>query len=79
MLFKDYDSFAQSGGMVFSALEKLPAYHLSYGSDPASVATLIRNMVTDYEFLEDWVQKKYVNKAGDRKEIVIPGRLADQN
>jgi hypothetical protein len=57
MLFKDYDAFAQSGGMVFSALEKLPAYHLSYGSDPASVATLIRNMVTDYEFLEDWCRR----------------------
>jgi hypothetical protein len=76
-LFKDYDAFAQSGGMVFSALEKLPAYHLSYGSDPASVATLAVEMLTDCEVLEDWAQQKHAEKWADRTEIPLAGERPD--
>jgi hypothetical protein len=47
MLFKDYDCLAQKGAMAFDALEQLPAYHLAYGSDPATVAVLVRKMLTD--------------------------------
>jgi hypothetical protein len=47
MLFKDYDCLAQKGAMAFDALEQLPAYHLAYGSDPATAAVLVRKMLTD--------------------------------
>jgi hypothetical protein len=49
MLFKDYDCLAQKGAMAFEALEKLPAYHLAYGSDPATAAVLVRKMLTDFD------------------------------
>jgi hypothetical protein len=47
MLFKDYDCLAQQGSSVLGALEKLPAYVLAYGSDPATAAVLVRKMLTD--------------------------------
>ncbi len=47
MLFKDYDCLAQQSAMTFDALEKLPAYLLAYGSDPATAAVLVRKMLTD--------------------------------
>jgi hypothetical protein len=47
MLFKDYECLAQQSAMAFDALEKLPAYLLAYGSDPATAAVLVRKMLTD--------------------------------
>jgi hypothetical protein len=47
MLFKDNGCLAQQGAMAFEALEKLPAYHLAYGSDPATATVLVRQMLTD--------------------------------
>jgi hypothetical protein len=38
LLFKDDDRFDQQHAAVLSALEKLPAYHLAYGDDPATAA-----------------------------------------
>jgi hypothetical protein len=45
MLFKDYDCLAQQSAMTFDALEKLPAYLLAYGSDPATAAVLVRKLL----------------------------------
>ncbi|HXM22032.1 MAG TPA: hypothetical protein VN948_12300 [Terriglobales bacterium] len=47
VLFKDDDRFAQQHTTVFKALERLPAYHLSYGSDPAVAATSLRKILMD--------------------------------
>jgi hypothetical protein len=47
VLFKDDDRFAQQHAMVFNALERLPAYHLAYGSDPAIAATYLRKILMD--------------------------------
>lgn len=45
MLFKDSDYSAQQSASVFEALEKLPAYHLFYGSDPAAAVPLAKMLV----------------------------------
>ena len=47
MLFKDYDCLAQQGAGVFGALEKLPAYRLCYGSDPAAAVPIVLKMFVD--------------------------------
>jgi predicted TIM-barrel fold metal-dependent hydrolase len=47
MLFKDYDCLAQQSAAVFEALEKLPAYRLLYGSDPAEAVPLVLRMFAD--------------------------------
>jgi hypothetical protein len=48
VLFKDDDRFAQQRVTVFDALERLPAYHLAYGSDPAAAATFLRTILMDH-------------------------------
>jgi hypothetical protein len=55
MLFKDYDCLAQQSAAVFEALEKLPAYRLLYGSDPAAAVPLVLRM-----FADDDVQKPQI-------------------
>jgi hypothetical protein len=47
MLFKDYDYLAPRSAAVFEALEKLPAYSLFYGSDPAAAVPLVLKMLGD--------------------------------
>ncbi|MGA8510041.1 MAG: hypothetical protein WB762_30905 [Candidatus Sulfotelmatobacter sp.] len=63
MLFKDYDWLAQKSAMVFRALEKLPAYHLAYGSDPATAAVLVREMLADGDVPKDQVQRRRADSA----------------
>jgi hypothetical protein len=46
MLFKDYDCLAQQRA-VFEALERLPAYRLAFGSDPAAAVPIVREMLAD--------------------------------
>jgi hypothetical protein len=48
VLFKDDGRFAQKRATVFDALERLPAYHLAYGSDPAVAATFLRTILMDH-------------------------------
>jgi hypothetical protein len=55
MLFKDHDCFAHRSAAVFEALEKLPAYRLFYGSDPAAAVPLVLQMLAD-----DDVQKTQI-------------------
>jgi len=45
ILFKDFDSSAQPSALTFRALEQLPAYHLAYGSDPATAAGVVRKLL----------------------------------
>jgi len=45
ILFKDSDSSARPSALTFRALEKLPAFLLAYGSDPATAAVLVRKML----------------------------------
>jgi hypothetical protein len=45
ILFKDFDSSTQPSALTFDALEKLPAYLLAYGSDPATAAVLVRKLL----------------------------------
>jgi hypothetical protein len=46
MLFKDDDQFARQHAAVFKALERLPAYHLAYGGDPAKAAQGFRDLLS---------------------------------
>ena len=46
MLFRE-DCLAQQSAMMFDALEKLPAYRLAYGSDPAAAVPLVLRMLVD--------------------------------
>jgi hypothetical protein len=48
MLFKDDDRFAEQQAAVFDVLERLPAYHLAYGTDPAVAATFLRTVLLDH-------------------------------
>ncbi len=52
MLFKDYDCVAQQSAAVFEALERLPAYRLSFGSDPAAAVPIVRQMLADGDVQE---------------------------
>jgi len=45
LLFKDDDRFDQQHAAVLSALEKLPAYHLAYGDDPATAAGVFPSLL----------------------------------
>jgi hypothetical protein len=45
LLFKDDDRFAQQRAAVLSALERLPAYHLAYGDDPAAAAGVFPSLL----------------------------------
>jgi hypothetical protein len=45
LLFKDDDRFAQQRAAVLSALERLPAYHLAYGDDPATAARVFPSLL----------------------------------
>jgi hypothetical protein len=45
ILFKDFDSSAQPSALTIRALEQLAAYHLAYGSDPATAAVLVRKLL----------------------------------
>jgi len=49
VLFKDDDRFAQQHAAVLNALERLPAYRLAYGSDPAVAATFFRRILTGHD------------------------------
>jgi hypothetical protein len=53
MLFKDYGLLAQQSAMLFPAFEKLPAYHLAYGSDPATATFLVRKLLEDSDIPKD--------------------------
>jgi hypothetical protein len=53
MLFKDYDLLAQQSTTLFPAFEKLPAYHLAYGSDPATATVLVRKLLEDSGIPQD--------------------------
>ncbi|HXO30969.1 MAG TPA: hypothetical protein VN901_01305 [Candidatus Acidoferrales bacterium] len=55
-LFKEDDRFAQQSEMVIRALEKLPAYHLAYGSDPATTVPLLQKVLMDRDLLGDHEQ-----------------------
>jgi hypothetical protein len=49
VLFKDDDRFQAQNSAVFRSLEKLPAYDLIYGEDPAMAATLVQRLLMDHE------------------------------
>lgn len=49
VLFKDDDRFQSQNSAVFQSLEKLPAYQLTYGDDPAMAATLVQRLLMDHE------------------------------
>jgi hypothetical protein len=49
VLFKDDDRFQSQNSAVFRSLEKLPAYDLIYGEDPAMAATLVQRLLMDHE------------------------------
>jgi hypothetical protein len=46
MLFKD-DNCLREQSAVFGALEKVPAYRISYGSDPAEAVPLVLGMLAE--------------------------------
>jgi len=46
MLFKDDDQFARQHAPVFKALERLPAYRLAYGGDPAMAAEVFPDLLS---------------------------------
>jgi hypothetical protein len=52
ILFKDYDCLAQQSASVFEALERLPAYRLAFGSDPAAAVPIVREMLADGDVQE---------------------------
>jgi hypothetical protein len=53
MLFKDYDLLALQSARLFPAFENLPAYHLAYGSDPATATVLVRKLLADSDIPQD--------------------------
>ena len=57
LLFKDYGCLAQQSAMAFDALEKLPAYHLAYGSDPATATALVQQMLADSDAPKPAIQQ----------------------
>jgi hypothetical protein len=60
--------------MVIRALEKLPAYHLAYGSDPATTVPLLQKVLMDRDISGDNEQPKLADTATDRQEISMPSR-----
>jgi len=62
VLFKDDDRSVQQNATVLNALKKLPAYHLTYGNDPATAAILVRSMLTECEFAEGCLRRKFSNE-----------------
>jgi hypothetical protein len=54
VLFRDDDRFAQQQAAVLNALERLPAYHLVYGSEPAVAATFFRKILMDHGVPQGW-------------------------
>jgi hypothetical protein len=63
VLFKDDDRFQQQTSAILRALGELPAYDLTYASDPAIAAQCVGQMLTDQD------------NAGNRQ----PSRIADQS
>jgi hypothetical protein len=53
MLFKDYDLLALQSATLLPAFEKLPAYHLAYGSDPATATVMVRKLLADCDIPKD--------------------------
>jgi len=49
VLFQDDDRFQSQNSAVFRSLEKLPAYDLIYGEDPAKAATLVQRLLMDHD------------------------------
>jgi hypothetical protein len=49
VLFKDDDRFADQQAKVLNALERVPAYHLAYGSDPAVAAPFFQKLLMDQD------------------------------
>jgi hypothetical protein len=47
--FKDDDRFDQNCTQILEALAQLPAYHLAYGSDPATAAPFFRRLLTAHD------------------------------
>jgi hypothetical protein len=43
--FKGSDRFQSQEAAVFAGLAEVPAYHLSYGEDPATAATIVRDLL----------------------------------
>jgi hypothetical protein len=52
VLFKDDDRFQSQNSAVFRSLEKLPAYHLTYGDDPAAAATFVQRLLMNHNVPE---------------------------
>jgi len=50
--FKDDERFEAQHAAALSALARVPAYHLTYGADPAVAATFLRNILTVHNSLE---------------------------
>ncbi len=49
--FKDDDRFHAQCTKILGLLEKVPAYHLAYGSDPADAAMFFRDLLTHHQLL----------------------------
>lgn len=45
LLFRESDLFRSQRDAVFARLEELPSYRLSYGEDPATAATFVRDLL----------------------------------
>jgi hypothetical protein len=45
LLFRESDRFRSQRDAVFAGLEELPSYRLSYGEDPATAATFVRDLL----------------------------------
>ena len=73
-LFKEDDRFAQQNEMVIRALEKLPAYHLAYGSNPATIVPLLQKVLMDRDLSGDNERPKLADTATDLPEIPMPSR-----
>jgi hypothetical protein len=74
LLFKEDDRFAQQSEMVIRALEKLPAYHLAYGSDPATIVPLLQKVLMDGDLSGDNEQPKLADMPTDLPEFPMPSR-----
>jgi hypothetical protein len=48
LLFKDAERFQSQHEAAFAGLAKLPSYRLPYGEDPATAATLVRDLLVDH-------------------------------
>ncbi|MGB7849099.1 MAG: hypothetical protein WBL63_26035 [Candidatus Acidiferrum sp.] len=48
LLFKDSDRFQSQHAAVFEGLAKLPSFRLPYGEDPATAATLVRDLLVEH-------------------------------